>query len=48
MVVKQLTCKLTLEINGKEAHGNFVTTKKELREVTEMMLKSILVKAERI
>jgi len=48
MSVKKYTCKLTLEVNGKQVHANYVTTKKELREVTEMTLKSVLVMAERI
>lgn len=48
MTVKSYKCKLTLEINGKEVHGNFVTTRKEMREDTEMILKSVLLMAQNI
>lgn len=48
MAVKKYTCELVLDINGKKITGKFVTTKKELRNESEMMLKSLLVMAERI
>lgn len=42
MAVKQLKCKMILDINGKEITCNFVTTKKQLKEDAEIALKQDL------
>jgi len=42
MAVKQLTCKMILEINGEQITCNFVSTKKKLKEDAEIALKQDL------
>lgn len=39
MVEKTLTCKMILDINGKEAVCHFVTTKKMLKTDADIALK---------